>query len=91
MNRERSEAAYAAYIRHYNAFMAGNFASRVEVDSAADQVRAASAAYRSACAKEYADEDAKYAASPRGMAEAAELKKYEAEVRIGLVFEGGSL
>ena len=81
MNRERSEAAYAAYIVLYNSFMAARFESREEIDSAADRVRAGSAAYRAACAHEYADEEAKY----------SELRKYEAEVRIGLVFEAGSL
>jgi hypothetical protein len=91
MNRERSEAAYAAYIVQYNAFMAARFESREEIDAAADRVRAGSAAYRAACAQEFRDEEAKYAASPRGMAEAAELRKYEAEVRIGLVFEAGAL
>jgi hypothetical protein len=91
MNRQRSQAAYAAYISMYNRFMTARFESREEVDSSADAVRAASAFYRSECAKEYADEEAKYASSPRGMAEAAELQKYEAEVRIGLVFEAGSL
>lgn len=91
MNRERSEAAYAAYISLYNRFMTARFESREDVDASADRVRAASAAYRAACAQEYADEEAKYAASPRGMAEAAELQKYESMVRIGLVFEAGSL
>ena len=38
MNRERSEAAYAAYIRLYNAFMASRFDSREEVDASADRV-----------------------------------------------------
>jgi len=91
MNRERSERAYHAYIAVYNAFMASNFSSREEIDSAADRVRAASAEYRAVCAKEYAEEEAKYAASPRGMAEAKELRKYEEEVRVGLAFEEGAL
>ena len=70
------EAAYGAYCRVYNAFMAGSHSSIEEVETAANTVRTASAAYRAACAAEEAMES---------------VEAYEAEVRMHLVLEVGMM